>query len=187
MILIFVKGHAVQLPYILEMLGGILGNEYFEIPEVPTSIQGDPHVLFIKGNMPSMYLTIPKSVHSFSRPLSPPSQRPALKIDLPIETFDSFGRGSTSFSGLAEDTASTWNTVGLLPDHKFFSKTTPIKRGPCVMDGIKTITFSKTNCAFEWGVALGITSRWWLGGENAFEADVLFNENVQWGTYPGSI
>ncbi|HIB55186.1 MAG TPA: hypothetical protein EYO39_10425 [Nitrospirales bacterium] len=135
-------------------------------------------------------LTGPRNAYSFVLLPPPPSQGMPLSIDLPTETFNSLGRGVTSFSLLAEGAASAWNDigVGLSPDHAFFTKSTPRQRDPCAgIDGINTVTFSKTNCGLGWGDVLGITIRRWFEGNNVFEADVLFNDTAQWDAYSGPI
>lgn len=145
---------------------------------------------FIPVALFTMCLTGPQNAYSFFLLPPPPSQGLLLNIDLPTETFNSLGRGVTSFSELAEDAAATWNTVGvgLLPDHEFFTKSIPMQRDPCGgIDGINTVTFRETNCGFEWGDVLGITIRRWFEGDNVFEADVLFNETALWDAYTGPI
>lgn len=137
-----------------------------------------------------MYFTGPRNAYPFVLLQPPPSQGMPLSIDLPTETFNSLGRGTTSFSLLAEGAAAAWNNigVGLSPDHEFFTRSIPMQRDPCArIDGINTVAFSKTNCGLEWGDVLGVTIRRWFEGANVFEADVLFNETAQWDAYPGPI
>lgn len=50
-----VKGQTAHQTYTLEMLGGTIGREHFEIPGAPTFTLGETYVLFIKGNRTSMF------------------------------------------------------------------------------------------------------------------------------------
>ena len=50
-----VKGKIAYSTYTLEMLGGTVGREHFDIPGAPTFTQGETYVLFIKGNSSSMF------------------------------------------------------------------------------------------------------------------------------------
>ncbi len=128
--------------------------------------------------------------HAFVLLPPAPGQGLPLSIELPVEPFESLGRGTVSFNSLAEDAAASWNSVGvgLLPDHEFFTRTEPAPRDPCTgIDGINTVIFSSTSCGVEWGDVLGITIRRWFEGSSVFEADVLFNDTVQWDAYSGPI
>ncbi|HIB55185.1 MAG TPA: hypothetical protein EYG58_07080 [Nitrospirales bacterium] len=50
-----VKGQIAYSTYTLEILGGTVGREHFDIPGAPTFTQDETYVLFIKGNSSSMF------------------------------------------------------------------------------------------------------------------------------------
>ena len=94
-----------------------------------------------------------------------------------------------SFNQLAGRALAEWNGVGIgrVEDHDFFSALVDPTAAPlCSKDAVNVVAFSSTHCGMAWGDAIGVTSRWIVGGKTT-QADVLFNANEAWDSYQGPL
>jgi hypothetical protein len=87
----------------------------------------------------------------------------------------------------AEDAAGHWNAVAAR--FRFFKRIPSVAADPCnPADGVNTVVFSNTLCglAFPPGV-LAVTLVTGMNTGAISETAVLFNDSVNWSTYPGPL
>jgi matrixin len=118
---------------------------------------------------------------------TPPGQRPAMTLDLPVTPFATVGYGLQSFTSLAASALDIWNGqgIGIAPDHAFFSVIgAPAVGDACSRDQVNEVRFAATICGMAWGDVLGLTFIRSIDGK-VVETDVLFNGAITWDAFPG--
>ena len=132
----------------------------------------------------------PRGAVAFVLSDTPPANRMSLSLGVGTAPFPSLGNGTVSFSQEAARALGAWNAVGVGPfqDHEFFSSTAvpaPVT-ARCQPDGLNIAAFSLTNCGMAWGDAVALTYLW-IGSGKVVQADVIFNQNQAWDSYPGPL
>ncbi len=132
----------------------------------------------------------PRAAVAFVLSDAPPGNRMGLSLAVGNAPFQSLGNGLVSFNQEAARALSAWNAVGVGPlqDHEFFSSAPAPGPVParCQADGVNLAAFSFTNCGMAWGDAVALTYLWISSGK-VVQADVVFNQNQAWDSYPGPL
>jgi hypothetical protein len=102
-----VKGQIAYSTYTLEMLGGTVGREHFDIPGAPTFTQDETYVLFIKGNSSSMFPLVGAHQGQFQVRYDHVS-----KMDVLFNTHNHVITGIDSDNAIVTENSATSHTLG---------------------------------------------------------------------------
>lgn len=131
----------------------------------------------------------PSAAGGFVLTAQPPAERMTMTLSLGTSTLSTVEGVTTTFNLVAQSALDTWNGVGVGTgqDHAFFLPSlTASVTSSCTRDFVNVVAFSATACGQDWGDAVGLTSRFSIGGLMV-ESDVVFNENRTWNAYSGPL
>jgi hypothetical protein len=93
--------------------------------------------------------------------------------------------GSSSWNASAEDALAAWNARLLRLQFTVVRDSTAT---PADDDGVNNVFFSSTFYGRSFGDAVAITTEWTVNnGKRRIEADTIFNSNLDWNSYRGSL